>query len=160
VIEERDTERQQPLTNRISATRRLTNPGRNPATHGMVHADPRSLSLPDQRYELPGAPGLVAVTRQVATQKLLLGINAAPIGTTDNARHAGCDRQATRTQGKGGPDQERAEVARVADKSIWAELLGVVFLFAGFLVSIEVFREIRVPFTGIVLRSRAPEEIP
>jgi hypothetical protein len=48
----------------------------------------------------------------------------------------------------------------VADKSIWAELLGVVFLFAGFLVSIEVFREIRVPFTGIVLRSRAPEEIP
>jgi hypothetical protein len=38
------------------------------------------------------------------------------------------------------------------------ELLGVVFLFAGFLVSIEVFREIRVPFTGIVLRSRAPEE--
>ena len=39
------------------------------------------------------------------------------------------------------------------------ELLGVVFLFAGFLVSIEVFREIRVPFTSIVLRSRAPEEI-
>ena len=38
------------------------------------------------------------------------------------------------------------------------ELLGVVFLFAGFLVSIEVFREIRVPFTHIVLRSRAPEE--
>ena len=38
------------------------------------------------------------------------------------------------------------------------ELLGVVFLFAGFLVSIEVFREIRVPFTSIVLRSSAPEE--
>jgi hypothetical protein len=38
------------------------------------------------------------------------------------------------------------------------ELLGVVFLFAGFLVSMEVFREIRVPFTHIVLRSRAPEE--
>jgi hypothetical protein len=38
------------------------------------------------------------------------------------------------------------------------ELLGVVFLFAGFLVSIEVFREIRVPFTRIVLKSRAPEE--
>ena len=34
------------------------------------------------------------------------------------------------------------------------EFLGVVFLFAGFLVSIEVFREFRVPFTGIVLRSR------
>ena len=37
------------------------------------------------------------------------------------------------------------------------ELLGVVFLFAGFLVSVEVFREIRVPFTRIVLRSRAAE---
>ncbi|HEY6058031.1 MAG TPA: hypothetical protein VIV06_08360 [Candidatus Limnocylindrales bacterium] len=32
------------------------------------------------------------------------------------------------------------------------KFLGVLFLFAGFLVSIEVFREIRVPFTGIVLR--------
>lgn len=39
------------------------------------------------------------------------------------------------------------------------ELLGVVFLFAGFLVSIEVFREIRVPFTHIVLRSRAEETV-
>jgi len=39
------------------------------------------------------------------------------------------------------------------------KLLGVVFLFAGFLVSIEVFREIRVPFTRIVLvggRREAP----
>ena len=35
------------------------------------------------------------------------------------------------------------------------ELLGVVFLFAGFLVSIEVFREIRVPFTRRVLRVRS-----
>jgi multidrug transporter EmrE-like cation transporter len=34
------------------------------------------------------------------------------------------------------------------------ELLGVVFLLAGFLVSVEVVREIRVPFTGLVLRSR------
>ena len=34
------------------------------------------------------------------------------------------------------------------------ELLGVVFLFAGFLVSIEVFREIRVPFTHRVLHVR------
>jgi len=34
------------------------------------------------------------------------------------------------------------------------ELLGVVFLFAGFLVSIEVFREIRIPFTRVVLRTR------
>ncbi|MBA2254224.1 MAG: hypothetical protein H0W07_03795 [Chloroflexi bacterium] len=32
------------------------------------------------------------------------------------------------------------------------KFLGVVLLFAGFLVSIEVFREIRVPFTSIVLR--------
>ena len=36
----------------------------------------------------------------------------------------------------------------------WFQLgkfLGVLFLFAGFLVSIEVFREIRVPFTSIQL---------
>jgi hypothetical protein len=37
------------------------------------------------------------------------------------------------------------------------ELLGVVFLFAGFLVSIEVFREIRIPFTHIVLHTRRGE---
>jgi hypothetical protein len=37
------------------------------------------------------------------------------------------------------------------------EFLGVLFLFAGFLVSIEVFRDIRVPFTAIVIRSRAAE---
>jgi hypothetical protein len=38
------------------------------------------------------------------------------------------------------------------------ELLGVAFLFAGFLVSIEVFRELRVPFTSVVLwRRRAVE---
>jgi len=37
------------------------------------------------------------------------------------------------------------------------ELLGVLFLFAGFLVSVEVFREIRVPFTRIVLRTRRAE---
>jgi hypothetical protein len=34
------------------------------------------------------------------------------------------------------------------------ELAGVVFLFAGFLVSIEVFREIRIPFTRVVLHTR------
>ncbi len=34
------------------------------------------------------------------------------------------------------------------------ELLGVVFLFAGFLVSIEVFSEVRVPFTHRVVFSR------
>jgi hypothetical protein len=42
----------------------------------------------------------------------------------------------------------------------WFQLgkfLGVLFLFAGFLVSIEVFREIRVPFTSIRL-SRARHE--
>jgi hypothetical protein len=41
-------------------------------------------------------------------------------------------------------------------------LLGVMFLFAGFLVSIETFREIRVPFTHIVLRGarqEAPEAV-
>jgi hypothetical protein len=31
------------------------------------------------------------------------------------------------------------------------KFLGVVFLFAGFLVSVEVFREVRIPFTGIRL---------
>jgi hypothetical protein len=34
------------------------------------------------------------------------------------------------------------------------ELLGVVFLFAGFLVSLEVFGEIRLPFTRVVLLRR------
>ena len=37
------------------------------------------------------------------------------------------------------------------------KLLGVVFLFVGFLVSIEVFREIRVPFTSIRLAPRRRE---
>jgi hypothetical protein len=37
------------------------------------------------------------------------------------------------------------------------EFLGVLFLFAGFLVSVEVFREFRIPFTGIVLRTRRVE---
>jgi hypothetical protein len=37
------------------------------------------------------------------------------------------------------------------------KLVGVILLFAGFLVSIEVFREIRVPFTGRVLRTRHEE---
>ena len=39
------------------------------------------------------------------------------------------------------------------------EFLGVLFLFAGFLVSVEVFREIRVPFTHVVLRRRAAEAV-
>ena len=37
------------------------------------------------------------------------------------------------------------------------KLLAVLLLFVGFLVSIEVFREIRVPFTGIVLRGGRTE---
>jgi hypothetical protein len=37
------------------------------------------------------------------------------------------------------------------------KFLGVVFLFGGFLVSVEVFREIRVPFTSIRLGSRRQE---
>jgi hypothetical protein len=39
------------------------------------------------------------------------------------------------------------------------KFLGVVFLFVGFLVSIEVFREIRIPFTGIVLRGARSERV-
>ena len=42
----------------------------------------------------------------------------------------------------------------VTETFFLGELLGVVFLFAGFLVSIEVFREIRIPFTHRVLRTR------
>jgi hypothetical protein len=46
-------------------------------------------------------------------------------------------------------------LSRFGDTSPYfiGEFLGVAFLFAGFLVSIEAFREIRVPFTGIVLRT-------
>ena len=39
------------------------------------------------------------------------------------------------------------------------KLLGVVFLFIGFLVSIEVFREIRIPFTSIRLSARRRESV-
>jgi hypothetical protein len=38
------------------------------------------------------------------------------------------------------------------------EFLGVLFLFLGFLVSIEVFHEIRIPFTHVVFRTRTAEE--
>ncbi|MGI8658303.1 MAG: hypothetical protein ACR2K4_05985 [Candidatus Limnocylindria bacterium] len=37
------------------------------------------------------------------------------------------------------------------------ELLGVIFIFLGFLVSIEVFSDVRLPFTRIVLRRRDRE---
>ena len=39
------------------------------------------------------------------------------------------------------------------------ELLGVVFLFAGFIVSLEVFGEIRIPFTRRVLRTRGTDSV-
>jgi hypothetical protein len=39
------------------------------------------------------------------------------------------------------------------------KFLGVIFLFAGFLVSIEVFREIRVPFTSIRIRTARRERV-
>jgi hypothetical protein len=38
-----------------------------------------------------------------------------------------------------------------------AKLVGLVLIFLGFLVSIEAFREIRVPFTGRVLRGARNE---
>ncbi|MFI5291271.1 MAG: hypothetical protein ACHQ02_00225 [Candidatus Limnocylindrales bacterium] len=49
------------------------------------------------------------------------------------------------------------------DSTAWFQLgkfLGVLFLFAGFLVSIEVFRVVRVPFTGIVIRGQRHEPVP
>jgi hypothetical protein len=42
----------------------------------------------------------------------------------------------------------------VTETFFLGELLGVIFLFAGFLVSVEVFREFRIPFTHRVLRAR------
>ena len=39
------------------------------------------------------------------------------------------------------------------------KFLGVVFLFSGFLVSIETFREIRIPFTTVVLRTGRHERV-
>jgi hypothetical protein len=38
------------------------------------------------------------------------------------------------------------------------EFLGVLFIFAGFLVSIEVFSDVRLPFTRVVLVRRHPEK--
>jgi hypothetical protein len=50
-------------------------------------------------------------------------------------------------------------LSRFGDTSAFfvGELLGVLFLFSGFLVSIEVFHEIRVPFTHRVLHLRRAE---
>ena len=39
----------------------------------------------------------------------------------------------------------------------WGKFLGVVFLLLGFLVSSEVFREVRIPFTSIRLATRSRE---
>ncbi len=39
------------------------------------------------------------------------------------------------------------------------EFLGVLFIFAGFLVSIEVFSDVRLPFTRVVLVRRHPEKL-
>ena len=39
------------------------------------------------------------------------------------------------------------------------ELLGVVFLLAGFLASIEVFAEFRIPFTSVVFRARRESDL-
>ncbi len=40
------------------------------------------------------------------------------------------------------------------------QFIGVLFLFAGFLVSIEVFSEVRIPFTHVVLHVRHAHEVP
>jgi hypothetical protein len=39
------------------------------------------------------------------------------------------------------------------------KFVGVVLIFLGFLVSIEIFREIRIPFTGRVLRANRNERV-
>ena len=38
------------------------------------------------------------------------------------------------------------------------QLIGVVFILAGFLVSIEIFSVVRVPFTNVILHQRAPAQ--
>jgi hypothetical protein len=38
------------------------------------------------------------------------------------------------------------------------KFLAVVFLFVGFLVSVEAFSEFRIPFTGIVIARRRPDD--
>lgn len=54
---------------------------------------------------------------------------------------------------------ERFHLANGADAFSLATLLGVTLIFIGFLISIEVFNEFRVPFTSITLKERkaAPE---
>jgi len=49
--------------------------------------------------------------------------------------------------------------AGFTEPSQWGKLLGVVFLLAGFLVSTEVFREVRVPLTRIRIGTRRRERV-
>ncbi len=49
---------------------------------------------------------------------------------------------------------ERFHLANGADAFSLATLLGVTLIFIGFLISIEVFNEFRVPFTNITLKER------
>jgi hypothetical protein len=49
---------------------------------------------------------------------------------------------------------ERFHLASGADAFSLATLLGVTLIFAGFLISIEVFNEFRIPFTHIVIKER------
>ena len=49
---------------------------------------------------------------------------------------------------------ERFHLASGADAFSLATLLGVTFIFIGFLISIEVFNEFRIPFTAIVVKER------
>ncbi len=49
---------------------------------------------------------------------------------------------------------ERFHLANGADAFSLATLLGVTLIFIGFLISIEVFNEFRIPFTRIILKER------
>ena len=53
-------------------------------------------------------------------------------------------------------------LARFGNTEFFAfgKLLSVIFLFLGFLVSVEAFSEVRIPFTRVVLLRRAPEPSP
>jgi hypothetical protein len=53
-------------------------------------------------------------------------------------------------------------LARFGDTEffVFGKLLSVIFLFVGFLVSVEAFSDVRIPFTGIVLVRRPAEPAP
>ena len=78
-----------------------------------------------------------------------------PAGRHPRARHrpastAGCRRRSSSPSAR---SSRRSPIRSTGSArpscSSSGKFLGVLFLFAGFLVSIEVFREIRIPFTGI-----------